>query len=197
MNILRLYSKRRLIKTDLEQLLKLTELTRKRCGYMSQGEVKDFLANGRVHGVFSAEKLCAVEFCGRQGRGLCIDRMLMDMVREEVTVSYIRVAEEETECVSYLLGPKQLSPTPHCILIHYNHIETLAEMLSRNFQLTALRGGLGNKPYLLIECGAKSEPNDDYRFCVSSDSKSLSRMLEHGYRAVGAMGNKLILTMTA
>ncbi len=192
---MKLYSKRRLIKTDLEQLLQLTDNTRRYCGYMAEEEVKEFLARGRIYGVFCSEKLAAVEFCGRTGRGLCIDRMLVDLVGDGVDFSYIRVMDDEAECINILMSPKQLYPNHHCVVIHYRHINQLAELFTRNFELTALRGGLGNKPYLLIQCGMRDEIGDDYRFCVTSESKSLSQMLEQGYRAVGAMGNKLVLTL--
>ncbi len=195
---MKLYSKRRLILTDLPELVELIKDTRKTCGYMSEHQAEDFLRRGRVHGIFSAGTLCAVAFYCAVGDGFCTDSMFSDITEKGAQLRYIRALERYCDC-AYMLTDhllcEQAKPhkEPMYLILSYRHIDSMAAILEGGFSLCALRGGLGNKPYLLLRLKIKAIYGKKYRLCPKSDSKELSRMLDHGYHAVSVMGNKLIL----
>ncbi len=190
---MKLYSKRRLISTDLHDLLLLVSDTRGQCGYMLPDDVRKYLADGIVYGVFCKEMLCGVAFCGTIGDGFCIDKFVHDIAIQGSDILYIRMRCFETQSICMLLEPPLIPSKPTYIMLHYLHIDSISHLLSNTLELSAIRGGVGNKPYMLLQSGVQGVLSGHYVICPVKESKELSRLLEHNYRAVGALGNKLIL----
>ncbi len=190
---LKLYSTRRLIVTDFDELKFFVESTRKNCGYMTQSDIEFFIKNGRVLGVFKGENLCLAAFCGTVGKGFCTDKMLHGIAFSDVEFCYIRVADGEGDSIFRLIENTAFVTRPLYTILHYQHIENIAFMLDAKLELSALRGGVGNKPYMLLQSGVSTQYSGNYCFCRYTDSKELSRLLEQGYNGVAAMGKKLVL----
>ncbi len=160
---------------------------------MTPDEVRQFLAYGSVYGVFCNEQLCGVAFCTKVGEGLCVDRVVQDIAIKGADISYIRMRCLEALSVHSLLETPLIPKKPTYTLLHYLHIDSISQLLSSKFELSALRGGVGNKPYMLLQSGVEGVLSGHYVICPSKESKEISRLLELNYRAVGALGNKLIL----
>ncbi len=183
---MKLLSMRRLILTDMDELMTFIERTREHCGHMTFEEVVHFISHGRVEGFFLNAELAGVVFCTKTS-GFCTDGMMFGITAGH-EVRYLRVLHDE--CLATLLKPE----SDDCYtILHYRHIDRVMPLIGEIFELTALKGGIGNKPYLLLYSGAKSKIQSDCLLCSGSESKELSRYLAQGYRAIASMGNKLIL----
>ncbi len=178
---------RRLIISDLDELMSLVEKTRGHCGRMTKAEVLRFLSYGRVEGVFLNAELGGVSFCG-YSEGFCTDGLFFTMTKKG-TVRYLRVLYDE--CLFHLI---ETQPQSGFTVLHYRHLNDILPLIGNGLELIGLRGGVGNKPCLVLQSGETSSAEKDYLLCAGNESKELSRCLDRGYRAVASMGNKLILT---
>ncbi len=194
---MRLISMRRLIMADNKELLELIERTKNHCGGMSEGDVLQFLTHGRVEGAFLNGELGAVAFCADKP-GFCTDSLFRDIVKTS-SIRYIRAFYDE--CLLKLLCSPQ---GEKYTVIHYRHIADIAPFIGDGYELLALRGGIANKPYLLLQRGDYGAMNRDMLngTCGSllygiTESKELSRRLDEGYRGIGVEVDGFVLAKSA
>ncbi len=184
---------RRLIVADKKELLELVERTKNNCGGMSEGDVLHFLTDGRVEGAFLNGTLGAAAFCAT-GTGFCTDSLFCDIV-DSSSVRYIRALYDECllKIICSVHGERYT-------VLHYRHLADIAPFIGEGYELVALRGGIANKPYLLLQRGAGKATKEGALYGIAesilhgiTESKELSRRLDEGYRGVGVEVDGFVL----
>ncbi len=198
---MKLYSMRRLIRSDFAELLAFVCVTRKKHGTMRQSDLLRYFERGKIIGLFENGQLFGAAFVGRVGAGLIVDGFLHGTADRGSQSVYLRLHDSTSREHLQLLiefWEKERLGKDSFLLLHYDYIKDISVLLvSDDVELVALRTIVGVKPGIVLHSTEKAAVAtrfcSDYKLCNMQDSKTLGMHFDSGYTGVSAVGCNVIL----
>ncbi len=200
---MKLIKVRRLIRCDFPEILTFAALTKENHGNLKTEDILRYLERGRIYGVFQNGDLGATLFIGSIGQGLVADSFFAGVAGVGSNSAYLRARDDFgrfyiPQIVEF--WERELDGEEGYVMLHYRYLSDITPLLnSEELEIVALRAGIGIKPCLHLyrrKIANLTRCYSEYMLCDNEDTKKLSRLLEDGFRGIGAVGGNLILCRT-